>query len=158
MFAKGARALRQYDHDIMKWWEDFCSRPPFSKDADVTLLMLLGVSACFSAAEDGTAELPFDPVSGVLRPEQWQRWLDWDPVRMVPGYAEAVRSLRAVWVDAGTRDESYLDLGAEAFRAEVAKAGLPEDRLHFELFEAGHAGIEYRYPLSLAWLAERLAR
>jgi hypothetical protein len=77
---------------------------------------------------------------------------------MVPGYAEAVRSLRAVWVDAGTRDESYLDLGAEAFRAEVAKAGLPEDRLHFELFEAGHAGIEYRYPLSLAWLAERLAR
>jgi hypothetical protein len=149
---------RQYDHDIMKWWEDFCSRQPFSKEADVTLLMLPGVSACFSAAEDGTAELPFDPVSGVLRPEQWQRWLDWDPVRMVPQYAKAVRSLRAVWVDAGTRDESYLDLGAERFRAEVTKAGLPEDRLYFELFEAGHAGIEYRYPLSLAWLAKRLAR
>jgi hypothetical protein len=96
-------------------------------------------------------------VSGVLRPEQWQRWLDWDPVRMVPRYREAVRSLRAVWVDAGTRDESYLDLGAEAFRAEMAKAGLPEDRLHFELFDAGHGGIDYRDPLSLAWLAERLA-
>jgi S-formylglutathione hydrolase FrmB len=157
-FAKGARALRQYDHDIMKWWEDFGSRPPFSKDTDSTLLMLLGLSACFSAADDGTPELPFDPMSGVLRPEQWQRWLDWDPVRMVPHYAEAVRSLRAVWVDAGTRDEWYLDLGAEAFRAEVTKAGLPEDRLHFELFEAGHGGIDYRYPLSLAWLAERLAR
>jgi hypothetical protein len=142
----------------MKWWEDFGSRPPFSKDTDSTLLMLLGLSACFSAADDGTAELPFDPVSGVLRPEQWQRWLDWDPVRMVPHGAGAVRSLRAVWVDAGTRDESYLDLGAEAFRAEVTKAGLPEDRLHFELFEAGHGGIDYRYPLSLAWLSGRLAR
>ncbi len=157
MFAKGARALRQYDHDIMNWWEDFCYRPPFSKDSDISLLLVLGVSACFSAAADGTAELPFDAVSGVLRPEQWQRWLDWDPVRMVPRYREAVRSLRAVWVDAGTRDESYLDLGAEAFRAEVAKAGLPEERLHFELFDAGHGGIDYRYPLSLAWLAERLA-
>jgi hypothetical protein len=29
---------------------------------------------------------------------------------------------------------------------------------HFELFDAGHGGIDYRYPLSLAWLAERLAR
>ena len=76
--AKGARALRQYEHDIMKWWEDFGSRPPFSNNADITLLMLLGVSACFSAAYDGTAELPFDSLSGVLRPEQWQRWLDWD--------------------------------------------------------------------------------
>jgi hypothetical protein len=77
---------------------------------------------------------------------------------MVPQYVEAVRSLRAVWVDAGTRDEWYLDLGAEAFRAEVTKAGLPKDRLRFELFEAGHGGIDYRYPLSLAWLAGRLAR
>jgi hypothetical protein len=77
---------------------------------------------------------------------------------MVPHYAGAVRSLRAVWVDAGTRDEWYLDLGAEAFRAEVTKAGLPEDRLYFELFEAGHRGTDYRYPLSLAWLAGRLAR
>jgi len=77
---------------------------------------------------------------------------------MVPQYAEAVRSLRAVWIDAGTRDEAYLDLGAEAFRAELTKAGLPEDRLYFELFDAGHGGIDYRYPLSLAWLAERLAR
>jgi S-formylglutathione hydrolase FrmB len=157
MFAKGARALRQYDHDIMKWWQDFGSRPAFSKDADDILLMMLGVSACFSASDDGTPELPFDPVSGVLRPEQWHRWLDWDPVRMAPRYGEALRSLRAVWVDAGTRDEAYLDLGAEAFRAELTKAGFPEDRLHFELFDAGHGGIDYRYPLSLAWLAGRLS-
>jgi hypothetical protein len=27
----------------------------------------------------------------------------------------------------------------------------------FELFEAGHSGIEYRYPLGLRYLAERLA-
>jgi len=156
-FGKAARALRDYDHDMMGWWVDFGSRPAFTKQHDGTLLTLLGVSACFSAREDGTPELPFDPVSGALHPQRWQRWLDWDPVRMVARYADAVRSLRAVWIDAGTRDEWYLDLGAEAFRAEVAKAGLPADRVYFELFDAGHGGIDYRYPLSLTWLANRLA-
>ncbi len=63
----------------------------------------------------------------MLRPEVWQRWLDWDPVRMAPRYADPLRSLRAVWLDAGTRDEWYLDLGAQAFR----------------------------YPLALAWLCHR---
>ncbi|MFE0021701.1 alpha/beta hydrolase-fold protein [Amycolatopsis sp. NPDC059021] len=157
-FGKAARALRDYDQDITRWWADFESRTAFTKPEDPLLLSLLGVAACFSAREDGTPELPFDALTGAPRPEQWQRWLDWDPVRMAPRYAEAVRSLRAVWIDAGTRDEYYLDLGAEAFRAEIAKIGLPDDRVHFELFDAGHAAIEYRYPLSLAWLAERLAR
>jgi S-formylglutathione hydrolase FrmB len=157
-FGKAARALREYDHDIMRWWADFGSRPAFTKPHDGTLLTLLGVSACFSAREDATPELPFDPVSGALRPAQWQRWLDWDPVRLVARHADAVRSLRAVWIDAGTRDEFYLDLGAQAFHTEITTAGLPVDRVHFELFDAGHAGIDHRYPLSLAWLANRLAR
>jgi S-formylglutathione hydrolase FrmB len=157
-FATAVRYLRKYDHDINAWWDDFQGRVAFTKEEDQTLVMLLGLSACFSTGQDGTPELPFDPVTGVLRPQQWQRWLDWDPVRMVSKYADAVRSWRAVWIDAGTRDEWYLDIGADAFRAEVRKAGLPDDRVRFELFEAGHGAIEYRYPLSLAWLAERLAR
>ncbi|AXK31977.1 enterochelin esterase [Streptomyces armeniacus] len=157
-FAKSVRALRAYDHDIMRWWADFRSRTAFTGQDDGTLVMMLGLAACYSAREDGTPELPFDPVTGVLRPEQWQRWLDWDPVRMVARYADAVRSLRAVWIDAGTRDEWYLDVGAEAFRAEIAKAGLPDERVYFELFDAGHGGIDYRYPLALDWLARRLER
>lgn len=157
-FGKAVRLLREYDHDIDRWWQDFRSRTSFTKEADETLLMLLGCAACFSAREDGTPELPFDPVSGVLRPEVWQRWLDWDPVRMVARHGEAIRSLRAVWIDAGTRDEWFLDLGAEAFRSELRKVGLGDERIHFELFDAGHGGIDYRYPLALSWLAHRLAR
>jgi hypothetical protein len=157
-FGKAVRALRSYDHDIQKWWADFRSRPAFTRPEDMNLLGTLGVAACFSAAEDGTPELPFDPVTGALLPEVWQRWLDWDPVRMVPGHAEAIRSLRAVWIDAGRSDEYFLDLGAEAFHREIVQAGLPYERVHFELFDAGHGGIDYRYPLSLGWLAVRLAR
>ncbi|MEZ5116061.1 MAG: alpha/beta hydrolase-fold protein [Candidatus Nanopelagicales bacterium] len=157
-FGKAVRDLRTYDGEIGAWWDDFRSRTSFTRTEDHVLLMMLGCSACFSAAEDGTPVLPFDPVTGVLRAEEWQRWLDWDPVRMVDRHADDVRTWRAVWIDAGTRDEWFLDLGAQAFRQELDRVGLPDDRIHFELFDATHMGIDYRYPMSLAWLAERLAR
>ncbi|OLB79165.1 MAG: enterochelin esterase [Actinobacteria bacterium 13_2_20CM_2_71_6] len=157
-FAKAVRCLRDYDQDINRWWDDFRSRTSFTKEADHTLLMVLGCTACFSAREDGTPELPFDTHSAQLKPEVWQRWLDWDPVRMVDRYAEALRSLRAAWIDAGLRDDFSLDLGSTAFRDGLARIGVPEDRVYFELFEGTHAAIDYRYPLSLSWLAHRLAR
>ena len=154
-FAKAARALRDlYAGSYDKFWADFRSRPPMSKPTDGSLVIVYGCAAAFSANDDGSVELPFDPTSGVLRPEVWQRWLDWDPVRMVPGYADALRGLRAVWIDAGKSDDWYLDLGAEAFRQALAGIGVTD--VHFELFEATHAGIDYRYPLSLRYLAGRL--
>ncbi|MCZ4120299.1 alpha/beta hydrolase [Streptomyces sp. H39-S7] len=155
-FPQVVRALRAWDGDITAWWEDFKTRPALTRPGDDTVLSALGVAACFSADPDGTPRLPFDTRTGELIPEVWQRWLALDPVRMVPEHADAVRSLRAVWIDAGTRDEYYLDVGAEAFHRAVRTAGLPEEAIHFELFEAGHGGIDYRYPLALDWLARRI--
>ena len=64
--------------------------------------------------------------------------------------------LRGIWIDAGTRDDFNLDVGASAFRAALLDAGVEEDLIRFELFDATHSGIDYRYPLSLAWLCERI--
>lgn len=155
-FAKAVRALRDYDCSIEAWWDDFRNRVAFTKSADDTLLMMLGVSACFSARPDGTPVLPFDPADGRLRPETWQRWLDWDPVRMVPLHADALRGLRAIWLDGGRSDEWYLEIGALAVRHALEEIGVT-DSVHFELFDGGHGRIEYRYPTSLAYLAERLS-
>jgi len=47
-FAKSARALREYEGSIERWWEDFRSRPAFTKPGDEGLLVNLGVAACFS--------------------------------------------------------------------------------------------------------------
>jgi len=157
-FADAVRHLRRYDGDIWRWWADFTSRVSFTKEEDMVLLEVLGVAACFSARQDGSVDLPFDPVTGVLRSAVWQRWLDWDPVRMVPAHAEALRGLRAIWIDAGTRDEYHLDLGAEAFRAALRDVGIAGEVVHFELFDAGHGSIEYRYPRSLAWLCGRMTK
>ena len=153
---KSVRALRDhYDGSFDKFWEDFHSRPAWAKDTDHTLLNDWCMAACYSADEDGTVHLPYDTDTGDLKPEVWERWLAWDPVRMVAGHADALRSLKAIYIDCGKRDQFYLDLGAEAFRRELEKIGVTD--VFFELFDATHSAIEYRYPLAVKYLAERLA-
>ena len=152
---EAVRALRDsYSGSYERFWEDFRSRPAFTKSTDFPLLNMWAMAACYSANADGSVELPFEPETGRLRREVWERWLAWDPVRMADGHAEALRGLRAVYVDAGTRDQFYLDLGAEAFRRALERVGVTD--VFFELFDATHSSIEYRYPLALRYLAERL--
>jgi S-formylglutathione hydrolase FrmB len=153
-FAKAARALRDhYGGSYERFFADLRSRPAFSKDSDDALLDAWAMAACYSAEPDGTVTLPFDPATGRLRDEVWQRWLALDPVRMAAGRADALRSLRGVYLDAGRRDEYWLDLGAAAFSAELDALGVEHV---LELFDDTHSGIEYRYPKALAFLAERL--
>jgi S-formylglutathione hydrolase FrmB len=155
-FPRSVRLLRDhYAGSFARFWEDFRSRPAFSKDGDDYLLNDWCMAACYSADEDGTVRLPYDTGTGLLIPEVWERWLHWDPVRMVDRHAEALRSLRAIYIDCGTRDQHYLDLGAEAFRQALRRIGVSD--VYFELFDATHAAIEYRYPTGLRYLAERLA-
>ena len=151
-----ARTLRdEYQGSFEKFWKDFRSRPAFTKDSDAELLNEWCMAACYSADQDGTVQLPFDPATGELVPQIWQRWLAWDPVRMVPEHAEGLRSMTAIYIDAGKKDEYFLDLGAEAFRRALEGIGVTD--VFFELFDAKHGAIEYRYPLSLKYLAERLS-
>ncbi len=154
-FREAVRALRDdYGGSYERFWEDFRSRPAFTKQSDFPLVNTWAMAACYSANEDGSIELPFDELTGMLRDEVWQRWLAWDPVRMARRHGDALRSLRAIYIDAGTHDEWFLDLGAEAFRRELEALGISD--VFFELFDAKHGGIEYRYPLAIRYLAERL--
>jgi S-formylglutathione hydrolase FrmB len=155
-FRESARALRDhYGGSYETFWADFRSRPAFTKKSDAHLLNDWCMAACYSADEDGTVRLPFDTATGELIPEVWERWLAWDPVRMAPTYTDALSSLEAIYIDAGTGDEYYLDLGAEAFRRALEEIGVTD--VFFELFDGGHGGIDYRYPVALKYLAERLS-
>ena len=152
-----ARSLRDaYDGSYEAFWADFRSRPGRSKRTDGALLNVWCMAACYSADPDGTVRLPFEPLTGRLIPEIWDRWLAWDPVRMAQPNAEALRGLRGIWVDAGRADDFYLDLGADAFRGELVSLGIDDERLRFELFDGTHGGIDWRYPEAIGWLAERL--
>jgi len=153
---RSVRTLRdEFEGSFERFWEDFRSRPALSKDTDHTLLNDYCMAACYSADEDGTVQLPYDTATGELRPEIWERWLEWDPVRMVSKRADALRSLTAIYIDCGKRDQFFLDLGAEAFRRELEQIGVTD--VYFELFDGTHSAVEYRYPIALKYLAERLS-
>jgi hypothetical protein len=106
---------------------------------------IYGYATAYSPDPDrpGEALLPFEISTGRLVEDVWARWLERDPVRMAAGHVEELRSLRRVYLDAGREDEYFLDLGAQAFAAELEKLGV---EYSLELFDGKHGGIGYRYP------------
>jgi hypothetical protein len=150
-FRDTVRALRDsYGGSFDAFWSDFRSRPAFTKRDDAAVLNTYAMAACYS-----NGELPFDVTTGELRRDVWERWLAWDPVRLVPQHADALRGLQAIYIDSGKRDQYFLDLGAEAFRQALERIGVTD--VFFELFDGTHGAIEYSYPLALRYLAERLS-
>ena len=101
----------------------------------------------------GRALLPFDS-DGAPIEEIWTRWLALDPVRMAAGHATALRGLRRIYLDAGRRDEFFLDLGASAFSAELARLGVEHT---LELFDGGHFDMSHRYAGAIRELVLALA-
>ncbi len=154
-FPQVARALREeYGGSFERFRDDVRTRPFGTKRSDVMLLEAWGYAACYSADPDGTVRLPFDPETGRLDDEVWVRWLRWDPVRMVAQHAETWRSMRAIWLEAGRRDEYFLDNGMVAVSRELEALGVEHT---LELFDGGHMSIGYRYPGSLEFLALKLS-
>jgi hypothetical protein len=149
-FPQAVRALRDgYDGSFDAFWADFRSRPAFTKGTDYALLNTYAMAECYSPGE-----LPFDTTTGQVKPDVWEKWLAWDPVRMVERHADTLRGLTAIYIDCGKRDEYFLDLGAEGFRQALERIGVTD--VYFELFDAAHGMIEYRYPIAWRYLAERL--
>lgn len=150
-FPKAVRALAG---DPQAFLEKFWREEPKGKD-DIATLEILAMSACYSP--DPTAplgfRLPFDLKTGKIHPAVWARWLEHDPVRMVALYSDQLKSLRLLYLDAGTRDEFWLDLGARTLCAR-----LEEMQISFihEEFDDGHFNISYRYDRSLAHISKAI--
>jgi enterochelin esterase-like enzyme len=155
-FPETARILRdKFDGSYEVFWKRFRTADHYDDDL-FHPLNTYAMAACYSPDEDrpGEVVLPLDVETGRLIEEVWDRWLQWDPVRMAPKHVEALASMRRIYLDGGRQDEWFLDLGAQAFSKELTKAGIEHT---LELFEGKHGGIQYRYPIALRALAEALA-
>jgi hypothetical protein len=146
-------ALREHD-SIEAFWEDMLSQPRPS-EAAFAAVNTIAMAACYSPGPGGEPELPFDMEDGSLREEVWERWLAWDPVRMLPDHLEALRGARAISLECGLQDEYNLYVGTTMLHRRLDEAGIPH---RFELFAGKHGGIGHRYAPLVAWMAERLAR
>jgi len=154
-FPKVARKLRDdFDGSYELFFERLAAADHVDLDRFAGPLEAYGYAACYSPdpARPGRALLPFD-VHGRLIDDVWAQWLKLDPVRMAPDHADALRSMRRIHLDAGRSDEYYLDLGAQAFAAELTKLGAAHT---LELFDGTHARLTYRYPGAIRELAVAL--
>jgi enterochelin esterase family protein len=140
---------------LERWLERF-EAAPHKEGADIQVLNVLAMAAAYSPNPDAGPlgfDLPCDLETGAFRPEVWARWLEHDPLRLVERHAEALRSLRLLHLDCGSRDEYHLHLGARLLSARLAELGVAHD---FEEFDDGHRGLSYRYAVSLPKLARAL--
>ncbi|MBX3287738.1 MAG: esterase [Acidobacteria bacterium] len=146
---KAYRALKGDPKGFMKkFWET----EKKGRD-DFPAVNLLGMSACYSP--NGTEpELPFDLKTGEIREDVWARWLEHDPVRLVEKYVENLKSLSLLYLDAGTRDEFALDIGARILSERLKLHGI--DHIHEE-FDDGHFNISYRYDRSLELISDHIS-
>ncbi len=151
-FPKAFRALKG---DPKKFIEKFRAEEKKGK-SDFSGLNILGMSACYSpdANEPLGVKLPFDLKTGEIIEEIWQKWLERDPVRMVENHIDALRSLKLLFLDAGTRDEFALDIGAKILSKRLSDLNI--SHIHEE-FDDGHFGINYRYNRSLEIISKNIS-
>lgn len=135
--------------------EAFDAAPKKSSDM-YTALNVVAMSACYSPNPRAPLgfDLPFDPRTGRLEERTWRRWLELDPVRMLDRHAAALKSLRLLFIDCGTRDEWNLQIGARILVEGLRRKGI---RHEHQEFDDGHRDIGYRYDVSLPKLTRALA-
>jgi enterochelin esterase family protein len=156
-FPKAAARLRS-EGGVEKFLSAFDAAAKKQDGRWLATINILAMAACYSpeAATPYGFALPFDPETAEVLPAVWERWLAHDPIRMIerPDSAQALRSLRLLYLDAGSRDEWNLQWGARAFTRKLRSLQVPHV---FEEFDDGHMGTAYRFDRSLPLLAAALS-
>ena len=113
-----------------------------------TIINMIGMASCYSPNPKAMKEkgynfdLPFDIYTGKLDSAVFKRWLKHDPVRMADRYFLNLKKLKLIYLDAGTKDEFNLHIGARIFCDNLKKKNI---KYIHEEFDAGHMSIQYRY-------------
>jgi enterochelin esterase family protein len=113
------------------------------------VLSLLATAAAYSPNSQAPLgfDLPVDLHTGALRPDVWARWLQFDPVEIVDQHADALKSLRLLYLDCGRFDEYNLLYGARIFTDKLRALDIP---FHYEEYDGSHRYMKHRYDVSFA--------
>ena len=151
-FWKALNVINRH-HDIDGFLRAFAAMPKKARDAADALTTLVAMGQAYSGNPDGSFDLPLDLTTGEMRDGVWARWLAWDPVFMAERYAGALRQMRVLYIECGTKDEWNLHYGARLFHRRLEALGVPHEHVEFD---DDHGNIQYRYVESLRRLAEGL--
>lgn len=136
---------------LERFWEKARTRKP--EDSDHPVINTIAMAAAYSpdpSREMGIA-LPFDAETCELDEAVWARWVERDPIEFGPRCATALRSLRLLYVDCGTKDQFNLVWGTRTLDRRLTKAGVPHV---YEEFDDDHNNVQYRYERSFRLIGE----
>jgi S-formylglutathione hydrolase FrmB len=155
-FPKALAAFREHGGPA-GWLQWFWRQPNRRREELHPVLNTIGMAAHYSPNPRSKVlgtDFPFDLETGEWRPEVWARWQRWDPVNMIDRYAGALRRMRLVYIDCGTKDQFNLIWGARVLHQKLVDRRIKHV---YEEFEDTHSNIPYRYDVSLPLLWKALA-
>jgi S-formylglutathione hydrolase FrmB len=147
---------RGYDDGrVGRFLQAIWSKPKVS-NAEGMALMNVAMAATYDPDPRAPLgfRLPMNLETGELVVANWRRWLANDPVNMVVRHAPALRSLRALYLDCGWRDQFHSHYGARILARRLTVARVPH---RYEEFDDTHSDIDYRLDTSLPILVKALA-
>jgi enterochelin esterase-like enzyme len=118
-------------------------------------LNIIAMAAAYSPNLDNPPhfiDLPFNLKTGELQSAIWQKWLTFDPVRIVDNHAAALQKIK-LFIDCGLKDEFRLYAGSRMLAARLNQLKIPHT---YEEFDDTHMRINYRYDRSLQFISDSL--
>lgn len=133
---KFVQAMEKYDHSVEEFVRQIPEIMP-KDDSFNTILNLVAMSACYAPNPDSPLgfDLPFDPYTGEMRPDVWERFVQHDPVRMVEPLQDNLRRLCLLYLDCGKKDQFHLYLGARQLHQKLEEHGI--DHI-YEEYDSDH--------------------
>lgn len=153
-FPQTCLSLERFSGDFTKFVQSFwASNQPSGRDFMTLMMLALAASYDPDPVNPQQIRLPFDLYTCELDTERWQRWLDFDPLHLVPKHADALRKLHGLFIDAGDQDQYNTQFGTRKLIKVLQDLGVPG---RFEEFQGSHSGIDWRLDHSLPYLAKSL--
>jgi S-formylglutathione hydrolase FrmB len=143
------------DGTIEAWWTKFegAAKP---SDGAMKVVNILAMAAHYDP--DPTQflglRLPVTNDTCEIIPDRWANWLAHDPVVKLERQADALRGLKALYIDCGVNDQFNLLYGARRFTRRLNELGIAH---RYEEFPDNHSAVDYRMDESLPFLAKALA-
>jgi S-formylglutathione hydrolase FrmB len=148
-------AARGQDDGRVKNFLEHTWKSTKMSDGEGHALMIIAMAASYDTDPKAPLgfRLPFNLETGELIEARWKAWLKHDPINLVTKYRENLKSLKAIYVDCGWRDQYGIHFGARILSKRMKLAGIKHV---YEEFDDTHSGIDYRIETSLPVLYKAL--
>ncbi|HZH28702.1 MAG TPA: alpha/beta hydrolase-fold protein [Azospirillaceae bacterium] len=151
------RALSRHDMSVERFMahlEASAARKVDGKDTHTLMILAMAATYDPDSSQPFGVRLPVTLDTCEVIPDRWANWMAWDPLVLAPQKLDALKSMKALFIDCGDRDQYNLVYGARRLHAILGRGGVAH---RYEEFPDDHSSIDYRLDESLPFLAAALA-